>query len=371
MSQATAISDRPKAKPKNSRKLQQQQAQQKQAIVSCSRRSSRARLTHLPFQAYASPSKTDPKQSQPKSDADSQQVLKNESLQEVPQLVPEASSTAIMSPEEREKATETSRARSHIDLETFQKMRLNNLSNCSAHWDPKVFRKIAQLIDPPKSPTETPPESSNSSRPTSPEAKNLTTSKTSALKRKFVSNQLNSRFAGDMAELTHIFDHLPGLQCLSSDPNLLQGKFVSSMTLRCFLRLTGRFLQKKREPSKEDLEKTLATLSEMNASDMVCDGNYPSLEESLELFNPEDVSNVNPGDDAHGPIYNYEWVDEVMQALNVSPDISNAFHVSRPVVACVLRNLLTCECLSTGNCCQHQQPGLGTVRQLAGTQSAL
>lgn len=182
MSQATAISDRPKAKPKNSRKLQQQQAQQKQAqseaIVRCSRRSSLARLINLPLQAYTSPSKTDPKQSQPRSDTDSQPVLKNESLQEVPQLVPEASSTAIMSPEEREKATETSRARSHIDLETFQKMRLNNLSNCSAHWDPKVFRKIAQLIDPPKSPTETPPESSNSSRPNSPEAKNLTTSKT-------------------------------------------------------------------------------------------------------------------------------------------------------------------------------------------------
>lgn len=326
MSQATAISDRPKAKPKNSRKLQQQQQQQKQAIVSCSRRSARARFTKVPFQAYSSPSKTDPKQSQPKSDADSQQVLNTESLHEVPQLVPEASSTAIMSPEEREKATETSRARSHIDLETFQKMRLNNLSNCSAHWDPKVFRKIAQLIDPPKSPTETPPESSNSSRPSSPEAKNLTTSKIDA--RKFVSNQLNSRFIGDMAELTHIFDHLPGLQCLSSDPNLLQGKFVSSSTFRCVCSFSNRFLQKKREPSKEDLEKTLATLSEMNASDMVCDGNYPSLEESLELFNPEDVSNVNPGDDAHGPIYNYEWVDEVMQALNVSPDISNAFHVS-------------------------------------------
>lgn len=86
--------------------------------------------------------------------------------------------------------------------------------------------------------------------------------------------------------------------------------------------------QKKREPSKEDLEKTLATLSEMSASDFVCDGTYPSLEESLESFNPDDVSNVNPSDDAHGPSYNYEWVDEVMQALNVSPDISNAFHVS-------------------------------------------
>lgn len=66
----------------------------------------------------------------------------------------------------------------------------------------------------------------------------------------------------------------------------------------------------------------------MNASDFVCDGTYPSLEESLESFNPDDVANINAGDDAHGPIYNYEWVDEVMQALNVSPDISNAFHVS-------------------------------------------
>lgn len=66
----------------------------------------------------------------------------------------------------------------------------------------------------------------------------------------------------------------------------------------------------------------------MNASEFVCHEAYPSLEESLESFNPDDVSGVNPGDDAHGPIYNYEWVDEVMQALNVSPDISNAFHVS-------------------------------------------
>jgi hypothetical protein len=64
----------------------------------------------------------------------------------------------------------------------------------------------------------------------------------------------------------------------------------------------------------------------MNA-DFVCDGSYPTLEESLESFNTEDVSS-NTVDDAHGPIYNYEWVDEVMQALNVSPDISNAFHVS-------------------------------------------
>lgn len=101
--------------------------------------------------------------------------MKVETLQEVPQLVPEASATAIMTPDEKDKANESgaSRACSLIDLETFQKMRLNNLSNRSAHWDPKVFRKIAQLIDPPKSPTETPPESSSSSRPNSPDSKNL------------------------------------------------------------------------------------------------------------------------------------------------------------------------------------------------------
>lgn len=29
-----------------------------------------------------------------------------------------------------------------------------------------------------------------------------------------------------MAELTHIFDHLPALQSFSADPNLLQSKFV-------------------------------------------------------------------------------------------------------------------------------------------------
>lgn len=132
-----------------------------------------------------------------------------------------------------------------------------------------------------------------------------------------------------MAELTHIFDHLPALQSLSADSNLLQSKFVSFLpSLPTFFYSTFRPFQKKREPSKEDLEKTLATLSEMNASDFVCDGTYPSLEESLESFNPDDVTAGNAGDDAHGPIYNYEWVDEVMQALNVSPDISNAFHVS-------------------------------------------
>jgi hypothetical protein len=49
-----------------------------------------------------------------------------------------------------------------VDFEAFQKMPLNNLSNRSAHWDPKVFRKIAQLIDPPKSPPETPEMRSSS-----------------------------------------------------------------------------------------------------------------------------------------------------------------------------------------------------------------
>lgn len=29
-----------------------------------------------------------------------------------------------------------------------------------------------------------------------------------------------------MAELTHIFDHLPALQSFTADPNLLQNKFV-------------------------------------------------------------------------------------------------------------------------------------------------
>lgn len=102
-----------------------------------------------------------------------QNVLKVEAHQEVLQLVPEASSSAILSPDERDRASDSARACSLIDLETFQKMRLNNLSNRSAHWDPKVFRKIAQLIDPPKSPKETPPESSSSSRPNSPDAKNI------------------------------------------------------------------------------------------------------------------------------------------------------------------------------------------------------
>lgn len=91
---------------------------------------------------------------------------------DVPQTVPEASSTSDdKEPKANENCSATTRACSLIDLETFQKMRLNNLSNRSAYWDPKVFRKIAQIIDPPKSPVETPPESSQSSRPISPNVK--------------------------------------------------------------------------------------------------------------------------------------------------------------------------------------------------------
>lgn len=62
----------------------------------------------------------------------------------------------------------SARTCSLVDFEAFQKMPLNNLSNRSAHWDPKVFRKIAQLIDPPKSPpdAETP-----EMRPSSPDDK--------------------------------------------------------------------------------------------------------------------------------------------------------------------------------------------------------
>lgn len=55
-----------------------------------------------------------------------------------------------------------------VDFDSFQKVPLNNLSNRSAHWDPKVFRKIAQLIDPPKSPPESP---KTTSRPSSPDEK--------------------------------------------------------------------------------------------------------------------------------------------------------------------------------------------------------
>lgn len=100
-------------------------------------------------------------------------------------------------------------------------------------------------------------------------------------------------------------------------------KFIFTKSL-----LTFFFAQKQGHHNvvDEGLEKTLASFRSINAEDFVCDGTYPSLEESLENFNPDDV--ITSGDDASGPIYNYEWVDEVMQALNVSPDISNAFHVN-------------------------------------------
>jgi hypothetical protein len=62
----------------------------------------------------------------------------------------------------------------------------------------------------------------------------------------------------------------------------------------------------------------------MNPDEFVTCDSYPSLEQT---FNSDDI-NDQAEEDSAGPIYNYEWVDEVMQALNVSPDISNAFHVT-------------------------------------------
>lgn len=56
--------------------------------------------------------------------------------------------------------------------------------------------------------------------------------------------------SGDMAELTHIFDHLPALQSLSADPNLLQGKFVSYFQPRVrfsFAKISLRVAEKSRE----------------------------------------------------------------------------------------------------------------------------
>lgn len=86
----------------------------------------------------------------------------------------------------------------------------------------------------------------------------------------------------------------------------------------------------------------------MSAEDFVCDGSYPPLDESLESFNPEDVASAT--DDASGQIINYEWVDEVMQALNVSPDISSAFHV-RIYFYKLLQLLIN---YFVGNCRKHQ-----------------
>lgn len=78
----------------------------------------------------------------------------------------------------------------------------------------------------------------------------------------------------------------------------------------------------------EGLEKTLTSIHQLNPEEFSGCGNaYPSLE-AIESFNTEDVAAIST-DDATGPIYNYEWVDEIMQTLNVSPDISNAFHVRK------------------------------------------
>lgn len=81
--------------------------------------------------------------------------------------------------------------------------------------------------------------------------------------------------------------------------------------------------------SEEELDKTFESLPQINSEEYVCDDNYSTLEENIESFNTSDVATINTDEDNVGPVYNYEWVDEVMQALNVSPDISNAFHVSR------------------------------------------
>lgn len=62
-------------------------------------------------------------------------------------------------------------------------------------------------------------------------------------------------------------------------------------------------------------------------TDFICEGAYSSLEESLDSFNPDDLAIAVTGDDGQGQNCNNEWLDEVMQALNVSPDISNAFQV--------------------------------------------
>lgn len=198
VSQSTAISDRPKAKP-NSRKklqqklLQQQLQQQSENAVSISRKrkdvKNNLNKIDVSQASQTPPSSTNATNSSSAILSDSKSSSSNATSpqtksenvdkveateQEVPQTVPEASSTS--DDQKEQKAPENcsgARSCSLIDLETFQKMRLNNLSNRSAYWDPKVFRKIAQIIDPPKSPTETPPESSQSSRPNSPDVKSL------------------------------------------------------------------------------------------------------------------------------------------------------------------------------------------------------
>lgn len=214
VSQSTAISDRPKAKPNLRKKLQQQkqqllQQQLQQATenaVSISRKrkevknnlnkidDSQASQTPPPSSTNATAILSDSKLSTPpqtKSEESSDKVEATE--QEVPQTVPEASSTS--DDQKDQKAPENcsgARSCSLIDLETFQKMRLNNLSNRSAYWDPKVFRKIAQIIDPPKSPTETPPE--QSSRPNSPDVKSLASNLLIHVKISFTVNKFYDSF---------------------------------------------------------------------------------------------------------------------------------------------------------------------------------
>lgn len=88
-----------------------------------------------------------------------------------------------------------------------------------------------------------------------------------------------------------------------------------------------QYFQKRESTTKEELEKTFAQFNDLN-TDFICEGAYSSLEESLDSFNPDDLAIAVTGDDGQGQNCNSEWLDEVMQALNVSPDISNAFQVN-------------------------------------------
>lgn len=105
----------------------------------------------------------------------------------------------------------------------------------------------------------------------------------------------------------------------------------------------------------EGLEKTLTSIHQLNPEEFAgCANAYPSLD-TIESFNSEDVAAIS-SDDAAGPIYNYEWVDEIMQTLNVSPDISNAFHVRNILITffilCAQKN--SCLFTLTGNCRKHK-----------------
>lgn len=96
-------------------------------------------------------------------------ALTPNTIQEIYQQTQQQGETSSMSLDEK-MPSDGNRAYSLVDFEPFQKNPVNNLSNRSAHWDPKVFKKIAQLIDPPKSPSETPQPAS---RPDSPDEKKL------------------------------------------------------------------------------------------------------------------------------------------------------------------------------------------------------